>query len=738
MGFLSVIRRWALRDKMPIREIARRTGLSRNTIKKYLREDAVEPRFKTPSRPSKLDPYADRLSAWLLAQTRKSRKERRNVKLMYEDLVKLGYDGSYERVAAFARAWRADRHRAELTTGRGTFVPLVFQPGEAFQFDWSEDWATIGGERVKLQVAHTKLSHSRAFIVRAYPLQTHEMLFDAHWHAFRVFGGIPGRGIYDNMKTAVDRVGRGKQRDVNARFQSMASHYVFEPEFCNPAAGWEKGQVEKNVRDARNRLWQVMPVFKDLEELNQWLEDRCIALWSETAHRELPGSIADAWEAEKPLLMVLPPAFDGFVEHSKRVSPTCLITFERNRYSVPASFANRPVSLRIYPERLVIVAEGQTICTHDRIIERSHRKPGRVIYDWRHYLAVIQRKPGALRNGAPFTEMPDIFRRLQDHMLRKEGGDREMVDVLSLVLHHDEGAVLRAVELALEAGLPPGVLNVVTGKGSVVGEAMGLSMDVDVLVFTGSGATGRRLMEYSARSNMKRVYLELGGKSPNIVFADAPNLEEAAKVAAGGIFRNAGQVCVAGSRLLVEAAIHDDFVAAVAKVADGMQVGDPLSLSTQIGAVNSAAQLDQNLGFVETAQAEGADLVTGGARILQDTGGYFMEPTILTGVTPDATLSQKEVFGPVLGVTPFDTDEEAIRLANSTVYGLAGAAWTANLSRAHKMVRGVRTGVMHINTYGGADGTVPLGGVGQSGNGADKSLHAIDKYINLKTAWIKL
>ncbi len=454
MGFLSVIRRWALRDKMPICAIARWTGLSRNTVKKYLREGAVEPQFKTPSRPSKLDPYAARLYVWLLAQMWKSRKERRNGKLMYEDLVKLGYDGSYERVAAFARAWRADRHRAEQTTGRGTFVPLVFQPGEAFQFDWSEDWATIGGERVKLQVAHTKLSHSRAFLVRAYPLQTHEMLFDAHWHAFHVFGGVPGRGIYDNMKTAVDRVGRGKQRDVNARFQSMASHYVFEPEFCNPAAGWEKGQVEKNVRDARNWLWQVMPVFKDLGELNQWLEDRCIALWSEIAHWELAGSVADAWEAEKPMLMVLSPAFDGFVEHSKRVSPKCLITFERNRYSVSASFANGPVSLRVYPERLVIVAEGQTVCTHDRIIDRSHRKPGKVIYDWRHYLAVIQRKPGALRNSAPFTEMPDIFRRLQNHILRKDGGDRVMVDILSLVLHHDEGAVLRAVELALEAGVP--------------------------------------------------------------------------------------------------------------------------------------------------------------------------------------------------------------------------------------------------------------------------------------------
>jgi len=311
----------------------------------------------------------------------------------------------------------------------------------------------------------------------------------------------------------------------------------------------------------------------------------------------------------------------------------------------------------------------------------------------------------------------------------------------SVVLKPSETAslsLMRMCDLALEAGLPPGVLNAVTGEGRVVGEAMGLSMDVDVLVFTGSGATGRRLMEYAARSNMKRVYLELGGKSPNVVFADAPDLDEAAKVAAGGIFRNAGQVCVAGSRLLVEAAIHDEFVAAVVKAAEAMRVGDPLMLDTHIGAVNSETQLAQNLGFVETAQAEGGELVTGGGRILQDTGGYYMAPTIVTGVTPDATLAQKEVFGPVLGVTPFGSDDEAVKIANATVYGLAGGVWTANLSRAHRMVRDIRTGVMHVNTYGGADGTVPLGGVGQSGNGSDKSLHAIEKYINLKTAWIKI
>ncbi|QDL90840.1 IS21 family transposase [Paroceanicella profunda] len=454
MDFLSVIRRWALRDKMPIREISRRTGLSRNTIRRYLRAGIVEPKFKAPSRPSKLDPYAEKLSGWLLAEQRKSRKERRTAKQMHADLVQLGFDGSYERVSAFVRAWKSDRQRAQNTTDRGTFVPLVFKPGEAFQFDWSEDYAIVGGERTKLQVAHIKLSHSRVFLVRAYLLQTHEMLFDAHWHAFRIFEGVPGRGIYDNMRTAVDRVGVGKKRDVNARFMAITSHYVFEPDFCNPAAGWEKGQVEKNVRDARSRMWQVMPTFPDLDALNCWLEERCKALWAETAHGGLPGSIADVWQAEKPSLMPLPTAFDGYVEQSKRVSSTCLVTFDRNRYSVPASFANRPVSLHIYPERLVVVAEGHVVCEHQRIIERSHRQPGRVIYDWRHYLAVIQRKPGALRNGAPFVEMPRGFRELQDQMLRRPGGDREMVDILSLVLHHDEQAVLCAVDMALKAGVP--------------------------------------------------------------------------------------------------------------------------------------------------------------------------------------------------------------------------------------------------------------------------------------------
>ena len=473
MALLSVIRRLALRDQLSIREIARRTGLSRNTIRKYLRSGAVEPKFKVPDRPSKLDAFAGQLVRWLETEASKPRKQKRTVKQLHADLVALGYEGSYGRVAAFARAWKADRRRAEQTSGRGTFVPLAFAPGEAFQFDWSEDWAIVGGERIKLQVAHFKLSHSRAFFIRAYLLQTHEMLFDAHYHAFRVLGGVPRRGIYDNMRTAVDRVGVGKERQVNARFAAMASHYLFDAEFCNPASGWEKGQVEKNVQDSRHRLWRVAPRFPTIDALNDWLEQRCQELWREIPHGSQAGTVADVWESETACLMALPRPFDGFIEYSKRVSPTCLVHLERNRYSVPASFANRPVSLRVYPDRIVVVAEGQIVCAHQRIIDRSHSRQGRTIYDWRHYLAVIQRKPGALRNGAPFADLPDAFKRLQQHLLKYPGGDREMVEILALVLQHDEQAVLCAVELALSDGAPTKthVINVlhrlIDGKSSV-------------------------------------------------------------------------------------------------------------------------------------------------------------------------------------------------------------------------------------------------------------------------------
>ena len=453
VALLSVIRRWHLREGMAIREIARRTGLSRNTVKKYLAGNVVEPKYPARKTPSKLDPYEGSLNSWLHQESKQHRKRRRSVKQLHFDLIELGYTGSYDRVAAYARQWRRAQREAERTASTGTYVPLVFAPGEAFQFDWSEDYARIAGVNTKLQIAQFKLSHSRAFMLRAYPLQTHEMLFDAHNHCLAALGGIPERGIYDNMKTAVDKVGRGKQRLVNQRFQAMVSHFLFDAEFCNPAAGWEKGQIEKNVRDARHRLWHQAPEFDSLTGLNEWLSQRCQALWTNTTHPEdRSRTIAERWEEERPQLMAVPAPFDGFVESSKRVSSTCLITFERNRYSVPSSFANRPISLRIYADRLVVVAEANVIAEHDRVFTRDHTATGKTIYDWRHYLAVVQRKPGALRNGAPFLELPASFQALQKQLLKRPGGDRDMVDVLALVLHHDERLVEKAVQIALSAG----------------------------------------------------------------------------------------------------------------------------------------------------------------------------------------------------------------------------------------------------------------------------------------------
>lgn len=311
----------------------------------------------------------------------------------------------------------------------------------------------------------------------------------------------------------------------------------------------------------------------------------------------------------------------------------------------------------------------------------------------------------------------------------------------SVVLKPSEDAslsLLRLAQLCLDAGLPPGVLNVVTGTGNEAGEALARHMDVDILTFTGSGPVGRLLLKASAESNLKRVYLELGGKSPNVVFEDALDLAQAAKVSAMGIFRNSGQVCVAGSRLLVQRSVHDELVERLHNIAASLRVGDPLDVTTEIGAVSSARQLAKNLAAVQTAQQQGARLRVGGQALQPVVGGSYMAPALFDGVTPDMTLAREEVFGPVLAVMPFDDEPEAVRLANDSTYGLASAVWTGSLSRAHRMVRAIKAGVVHVNTYGGPDITVPLGGVRQSGNGHDKSMHALDKYLDLKTAWIQL
>ena len=297
---------------------------------------------------------------------------------------------------------------------------------------------------------------------------------------------------------------------------------------------------------------------------------------------------------------------------------------------------------------------------------------------------------------------------------------------------------IRMAQLALEAGIPAGVLNVLPGYGHTVGKALALHMDVDTLVFTGSTKIAKQLMIYAGESNMKRVWLEAGGKSANIVFADAPDLKAAAEAAAAAICFNQGEMCTAGSRLLVERSIKDQFMPMVLEAMQGWKAGHALDPASKVGALVDAGHLNAVLGYIEAGHADQAKLLCGGKRTLEETGGVYVEPTIFDDAHNAMRIAQEEIFGPVLTVIAFDSTEEAIKIANDSIYGLAAAIWTSNLSKAHLAAKALRVGSMWVNQYDGGDMTAPFGGFKQSGNGRDKSLHAFDKYTEIKSTWIKL
>ena len=456
MAMIGKIRRMYFREKKSEREIARLTSLSRNTIRAWLRAPVDgEPKYRRAASPCKLTPYQETLVRALKADALRPPRERRTALALYAQIKADGYEGGYSRVTDFIRDWRAREGRSASTTA---FVPLAFAWGEAFQFDWSEEGVVVGGIPYRAQVAHMKLCASRAFWLVAYPGQGHEMLFDAHTRSFAALGGVAHRGIYDNMKTAVDKVNKGKGRVVNARFAVMCAHYLFDPDFCNVASGWEKGVVEKNVQDSRRRIWNEAREqrFGSFVELNTWLGNRCRALWEELKHPEhTQFNIAEMLEHEQTVLMPMPAPFDGYVEAPARVSSTCLVSAARNRYSVPCELAGQMVSTRLYPNRIVVVAGEAIVAEHERLSGKAQTR-----YDWQHYIPLLQRKPGALRNGAPFADLPTPLQRLRRGLLREPGGDRVMAQVLALVPSAGLEAVLVAVELALESGPPSGRVSV--------------------------------------------------------------------------------------------------------------------------------------------------------------------------------------------------------------------------------------------------------------------------------------
>jgi acyl-CoA reductase-like NAD-dependent aldehyde dehydrogenase len=297
---------------------------------------------------------------------------------------------------------------------------------------------------------------------------------------------------------------------------------------------------------------------------------------------------------------------------------------------------------------------------------------------------------------------------------------------------------LRLAEIAVEAGLPPGVFNVVPGLGHTAGKALALHMDVDGIGFTGSTGTGKLIMGYAAQSNLKRVSLECGGKSPNIVMADYRDIERAARAAAFAIFFNQGEMCSAGSRLVVHESIKDAVLEQIAKVGRELAPGDPLDPATRLGAIVDAQQMQRVLGYIDAGREDGARLALGGAQVRKDSGGSYVEPTVFDGVTPSMRIAREEIFGPVLATLTFRDEAEAIAIANDSHYGLAAAVWTHDLTTAHRMARAIRSGMVYVNCYDADDITVPFGGFRQSGMGRDKSLHAFDKFTELKTTWIDL
>ncbi len=446
---IARVRRAHFVQRKSIKAIARELRLARNTVRSIVRAEAeTERRYARREQPMpQLGLYVAQLEEMLAANVKRPKRERLTYQRIFEELRVAGYRGGYDNVRRYARSW-AEREGAATAEA---YVPLSFAPGEAYQFDWSHECVVIGGVTTMAKVAQVRLCHSRMLFVRAYPRESQEMVFDAHERAFLFFKGVAKRGIYDNMKTAVESVFIGKERAFNPRFSRLMSHHLIEPTACTPAAGWEKGQVENQVGFVRKRLFSPRLKFKSYAELNAWLADRCIVLAQTHPHPiEKERTVFEMFEAERTALMPYRGAFDGFHAVSASVSKTCLVRFDNNKYSIASSAVGRPVDVHAYADRIVIKQDGQVVGEHERRFGRNQ-----VAYDPWHYVPVLAKKPGALRNGAPFKDwpLPASIEKVRRKLTGSADGDRQMVKILTAVLTDGLAAVEAACAEALDAGI---------------------------------------------------------------------------------------------------------------------------------------------------------------------------------------------------------------------------------------------------------------------------------------------
>jgi transposase len=441
---IAKIRRAYFVQGKSIKAICRELRVSRKVVRKVLRSGATEFSYERAVQPlPRIGPWKAALDRILSGNEAKPARERLTLIRVFEELRGLGYEGGYDAVRRYARGWQHERSASTADA----YVPLSFAPGEAYQFDWSHEVVLINGTTVIVKVAHMRLCHSRMPFVRAYPRESQEMVFDAHDRAFAFFKGACTRGIYDNMKTAVETIFVGKERAYNRRFLQMCGHYLVDPVACTPASGWEKGQVENQVGNIRERFFAPRIRVKSYEELNAWLLDQCLAYAKAHRHPEFrERTVWEVFEEERPSLVPYAGRFDGFHAVPASVSKTCLVRFDNNKYSVAASAVGRPVEIRAYADRIELRQDGRLVGEHARSFGRDQ-----AIFNPWHYVPVLVRKPGALRNGAPFKDwvLPAAMERVRRKLVSVKDGDRQMVKILTTVLSDGLSAVEAACAEAL-------------------------------------------------------------------------------------------------------------------------------------------------------------------------------------------------------------------------------------------------------------------------------------------------